>query len=91
MKYKIIRTARFKKNAKLMQKRGHDMTELNEVIMILAQDKKLPDKYKDHALIGNYQGYRECHIKPDWLLIYKIKNDSLCLVLYRTGSHSDLM
>lgn len=80
----------FKKDFKLMQKRGLDMSLLEKVIEILASEQSLPPQYRDHALYGNYKGYRECHIEPDWLLIYKIYNDVLLLVLSRTGSHSDL-
>lgn len=71
-------------------KRGYDAKLLQEVISILANGEQLPQKYKDHALIGDYQGYRECHITPDWLLIYKIVDELLILVLTRTGTHSDL-
>ena len=61
-----------------------------EVMKILAKGEKLPKKYKDHELKGDYQGHRECHIQPDWLLIYKIENEVLILTLTRTGTHSDL-
>lgn len=80
----------FKKDFKLMQKRGLNMSLLEKVIEILANEQPLPPQYKDHTLYGNYKGYRECHIEPDWLLIYKIYNDVLLLALSRTGSHSDL-
>ena len=73
-----------------MKKRGLDISLLDEVVDTLRQGKKLDDKYHDHALTGNYQGFRECHIKPDWLLIYLIENDILTLTLVDTGSHSDL-
>ncbi len=66
------------------------MTELAKVITILANGDRLPDKYRDHELQGNYKGYRECHIEPDWLLIYKISSNILVLSLVRTGSHSRL-
>ena len=81
---------KFKKDYKLIQKRGYKVDKLKEVIIILREQKALPEKYKDHALIGNYVGYRECHIEPDWLLIYKIENNELLLILSRTGTHSDL-
>ncbi|MCM1578366.1 MAG: type II toxin-antitoxin system YafQ family toxin [Ruminococcus sp.] len=81
---------RFAKDFKLMLKRGYDENELWTVVDLLANQVPLPAKYCDHPLIGNYAGYRECHIRPDWLLIYEIKNDELLLVLTRTGSHSDL-
>ena len=90
MKYSIERTAQFKRDFKLAEKQGLDMTELAKVITILANGDKLPDKYRDHELQGNYKGYRECHIEPDWLLIYKISSNILVPSLVRTGSHSRL-
>ena len=63
---------------------------METVIDMLANEQPLPEKYKDHALTGDWKGFRECHIQPDWLLIYKIQNDSLILTLSRIGSHSDL-
>ena len=90
MKYSIERTAQFKRDFKLAEKQGLDMTELAKVITILANGDKLPDKYRDHELQGNYKDYRECHIEPDWLLIYKISSNILVLSLVRTGSHSRL-
>ncbi len=88
--YEIKFTNAFKKSYKLMKKRGHNIDLLDDVINTLRQGRKLDDKYHDHALTGNYQGFRECHIKPDWLLIYLIENDILTLTLVNTGSHSDL-
>ncbi len=88
--YEVKFTNAFKKSYKLMKKRGLDISLLDEVVDTLRQGKKLDDKYHDHALTGNYQGFRECHIKPDWLLIYLIENDILTLTLVDTGSHSDL-
>ncbi len=84
--------AQFKKDYKLAVKRGCDISELKNVISILASEEPLPDKYRDHALTDSkdYSGVRECHIQPDWLLIYKIYKDKLVLKLIRTGSHSDL-
>ncbi len=90
MIYEVKFTNAFKKSYKLMKKRGLDITLLDQVVDNLRQGKKLDDKYRDHALSGNYQGFRECHIKPDWLLIYLIENDILTLTLVDTGSHSDL-
>ena len=85
-------TGQFKKDYKLALKRGCDPDELMEVISLLCDEQPLPDKYRDHALVNsrNYQDMRECHIEPDWLLIYKIQKDILILKLIRTGSHSDL-
>lgn len=73
-----------------MAKRGYNINLLTEVIKILAAGSPLPEKYKDHALTGNWATYRECHITPDWLLIYKIHESILVLTLTRIGSHSDL-
>ena len=90
MKYEIKLSTRFKKDYKLIQKRGNDINLLKKVVAILANGEQLPEKYSDHALTGNYKGYRECHIEPDWLLIYKIEKELLVLGLTRTGTHSDL-
>jgi len=90
MKYDIIRTAQFKRDYKAIQKRNYDVTILMEVVRVIANGEELPEKYKDHTLTGNWAGYRECHIQPDWLLIYRIEDDNLILVLSRTGNHSDL-
>ncbi len=90
MKYEIQRTSQFKKDYKLAVKRGCDITKLQRVIFILANGEPLPDEYLDHPLRGDYGGYRECHIEPDWLLVYKITENVLVLTLYRTGTHSDL-
>ena len=83
-------TKKFNKDRKLIIKRGYDIQKLKNVIKILQKGETLNAKYLDHSLSGNYQGYRECHIEPDWLLIYKIENDTLTLILSRTGTHSDL-
>jgi len=79
---------RFKKDYKLCQKRGYNIKLMQSIIDILAIPQPLPPKNKDHSLIGNYAGYRECHILPDWLLIYQQTEDEL--ILYRTGTHADL-
>lgn len=80
----------FKKDYKRIVKRGYDIRLLEEVISILANQDPLPEKFRDHSLLGKYTGCRECHITPDWLLIYEIDGDELILYLTRTGSHSDL-
>ena len=90
MSYKVEWTSRFKRDYKLAEKRGRNMSLLHEVIDALASDDALPARYKDHALTGHYAGFRECHIQPDWLLIYRIQKNILTLTLFRTGSHSDL-
>ena len=83
-------TSQFKKDYKLAKKRGYDNRLLQEVVELLADGKALPEKYLDHALSGNYAGCRECHILPDWLLVYRIEKELLILALTRTGTHSDL-
>ena len=90
MIYQVKFTAAFKKSYKLMKKRGFNMDELDTVVDVLRQGRTLDDKYRDHGLTGNYTGFRECHIKPDWLLIYLIENNILTLTLVDTGTHSDL-
>lgn len=89
-KYGIVLTSMFKKDLKTAKKRGYDLSLLNSVVDILAAGKSLPEKYKNHSLVGNYKGCCECHITPDWLLIYEISNNELILYLTRTGTHSDL-
>ena len=88
--YSVQPTTKFQKDLKRIAKRGYDISLLTEVIKKLANGERLPEKNKDHALSGDYSGYRECHITPDWLLIYEIENDELILYLTRTGTHSDL-
>ena len=88
--YKIKFTGQFKKELKLAKKQGKDINKLFKIVDILAQKKVLDIKYKDHALISNCKGFRECHIEPDWLLIYKYYDDILVLSLSRLGSHSEL-
>lgn len=83
-------TNQFKKDLKLAKKQGKNLDKLFEVINILANEEKLGTKFKDHDLSGNYKGTRECHIEPDWLLIYEIDNNTLVLMLYRLGTHSEL-
>ena len=88
--YEIIVTNQFKKDYKQAMKRGLEIELLDEIIRILGKGEKLPEKNKDHALTGNWTGFRECHIKPNWLLIYKLEDNVLVLTLSRTGTHSDL-
>jgi mRNA interferase YafQ len=90
MKYDIQFTSRFKKDLKLANKQNRNLEKLFEVVETLANGEVLDAKFKDHALSGEYVGTRECHIEPDWLLIYEIKDDVLVLLLYRLGTHSDL-
>lgn len=88
--YKIVTTGKFKRDLKLTKKRGYNLSLLSVVVDTLAAGESLPEKYKDHNLSGNYAGCRECHITPDWLLIYEVEKDELILYLTRTGTHSDL-
>ena len=82
-------TSKFRRDYKAMKKRGMDMSELETVIDTLLAEKTLDEKYRDHDLHGQYEGYRECHIQSDWLLIYIIDKGQAVLVATRTGSHSD--
>jgi len=88
---KVKFTSAFKKSYKRMKKRGKNLTLLDDVIDDLRQGKTLPAKFRDHELKGNFNGFRECHVQPDWLLIYLIEDDILTLTLVDTGSHSDLL
>ena len=90
MKYDLKYTSRFKKDFKQAKKQKKDIEKLFDIIERIANGEKLEAKWKDHALSGNYSGARECHIEPDWLLIYEVFEDTLVLSLLRTGSHSDL-
>ncbi len=83
-------TSRFKKDLKRIKSRGYDINKLDEVIITLLNQEELPKTYLDHPLSGKYIGFRECHISPDWLLIYAVDNDKLILIASRTGSHADL-
>lgn len=86
----IVWTTQFKKDYKLAMKRHLNIELLDDVIRALSRGETLPEKYKDHALVGDWIGHRECHIQPDWLLVYRIDDDVLVLTLARTGTHSDL-
>lgn len=87
---KVKMTSQFKKDWKRIIKRGYNPQKFEIVLEQLIFEKTLDEKYKDHKLSGNYEGCRECHIEPDWLLIYYIENNILTLTLARTGTHSDL-
>ena len=89
-KYTVKYTTQFKKDYIRALRRKQNITLLDEIITKLAMGESLPDKNKDHALTGDWIGHRECHIQPDWLLIYRIEDDVLVLTLSRTGTHSDL-
>lgn len=88
--YTIKYTSQFKKDYKLAMRRGFNLQLLDDIIKKLSTGESLPEKNKDHALTGNWTGYRECHIQPNWLLIYYIHEDILVLTLSRTGTRSDL-
>lgn len=90
MKYEVKFTSQFKKDLKKAKKQDKDLNELFSVIETLAEGGSLDTKYHDHDLSGDYKGTRECHIEPDWLLVYEIVNEILVLILYRVGSHSEL-
>ena len=89
-KYTIKPTTQFKKDLKIAEKSHRNISLLKEVINKLANGEKLEQKYRDHSLTGNWKGHRECHVQPDWLLIYEIDGENLFLYLTRTGTHSDL-
>lgn len=87
---KVRYSNKFKKDFKAIIRQGYDITLFEDVVCLLREEKPLPEKYCDHSLRGEYMGHRECHISPDWLLIYKVENDMITLSLTRTGTHSDL-
>jgi len=91
LKYEIYFTRKIKKDLVLLAKRGKDMAKFEEAVEILASGKTPLERYRDHALTGNWRGYRDCHIEPDWLLLYRIDGEALILELTRTGSHADLL
>ena len=90
MKYTIRPSTRFQKDVKRVQKRGYDIGLMIEVIRKLVDGEELPPKYCDHDLSGNFVGCRECHIQPDWLMIYEVDDSQLFLYLIRTGTYSDI-
>ena len=84
----VFQTTQFKKDLKRIKKRGKDLSKLKEVVSIIAKSEALEDRHRDHGLSGDWSGSRDCHIEPDWILIYRVDGESL--FLERTGSHSDL-
>ena len=90
MKYHVRPTKKFQKDLKRVQRRGYDLSLLTEILKKLANGESLPEKNRDHLLTGNFSGCRECHITPDWLLVYEIYEEELLLYLTRTGTHRDL-
>lgn len=88
---KLLYTAKFKKDLKRMRKQGADLKKLEVVIDTLLAGEPLPEKNRDHELSGGYRGHRECHVEPDWLLIYLVDKGALTLTAVRTGSHAELL
>lgn len=86
----VVLSTRFKKDLKTASKRGYNLELLNDVVGKLASRQQLPEKNRDHELSGDYAGFRECHVAPDWLLVYRVVEEDLILYLMRTGTHSDL-
>ena len=89
--FDVVASNQFKRDLKLAKKRGYNIETLREVVRKLASGEELEAKYRDHMMTGNYIGFRECHIAPDWVLIYRINENVLELYLSRTGTHSDLL
>ena len=89
-KLDIVLSNRFKKDLKVAKRRGYDLDLLNDIVEMLANREQLPQKNHDHDLSGDFVGFRECHIQPDWLLVYRVEDKELILFLSRTGTHSDL-
>lgn len=87
----LVQTSQFRRDLKKAIKRGKDLAWLGAVIDMLQHEKPLPPANRDHALVGDYIGHRECHVQPDWLLVYRVDHAELILVLQRTGTHADLM
>ena len=90
MKYRIVKTTRYRKELKKMLRRGKDIRKIGAVVKMLAMGETLPPQYHDHALSGDLAGLRDCHIESDWVLLYSIEDDLLVLTLTRTGTHSNL-
>lgn len=91
MMFDVVTSSQFKKDLKLVIKRRRNIEHLRTVVKTLASGEELAPKYRDHAMTANYIGFRECHIEPDWLLMYKIRLETRELYLFRTGTHSDLL
>ena len=86
----LVTTAQFRKDLKRIRKRGYNLSNLDNVLQTLLREELLPAKHRDHALTGDYTGFRECHVEPDWLLVYAVDKGQLILTASRTGTHSDL-
>ena len=83
-------STRFRRDLRRLKRRGKDLEKLKSVVRLLVEEQTLPERHRDHNLVGDWSGYRDCHIEPDWLLIYKIDRDEKILTLVRTGTHSEL-
>jgi mRNA interferase YafQ len=83
-------TTRFRRDLRRMRRRGKDVQKLQAIVRLLVQEQPLAPRHRDHPLVGDWLGYRDCHIEPDWLLIYKIDQEEASLTLARTGTHADL-
>lgn len=90
MNYEISKTVRFKKDFKLIVKRNYNLTKFETLLNLLISGEELPTKYKEHLLINNFKGHFDCHIEPDWLLIFKRDDNEKLITLVRTGTHSDI-
>ena len=88
--YDVWMSPRYRRELRRMVRRGYDPEKMEAVVDMLAAGEPLPEQYQDHPLRGKWQGFRECHVSPDWLLVYKIEIDKLILALTRTGTHDDL-
>ena len=86
----LVTTTQFRKDLKRIRKRGYDLSKLDDVLQTLLAEIPLHEKHRDHDLTGDYKGFRECHIEPDWLLVYAVNKGKLILTASRTGTHSDL-
>ncbi|WP_352401581.1 type II toxin-antitoxin system YafQ family toxin [Synergistes jonesii] len=89
-KLTVRQTAQFKRDLKKARKQGKEMAAMDKAVSLLQNREPLPPKFKDHALTGDWKGYRECHVSPDWLLVYLVEDDVLVLTLTRTGSHAEI-
>lgn len=90
MSLEVVETTQFRRDIRKVKKRGKNLDKLKSIVMMLINKISLPAKNKNHSLVGNWVGYQECHVEPDWLLIYRIQSESNTLELIRTGTHSDL-
>lgn len=90
MSYSIIRTNRFKKDVAVCRRRGYDMSLLREVLLLLMKDGTVPSRFRPHKLSGRYAGLWECHLRPDWLLVWELRENEVVVVLMNTGTHADI-